>query len=421
VSIEEAFLLAQKVSSACDTQVKLIPAGLDNLYVPGEDVRKQTYDAFLAAETTSEDGKRKWRRGEKEFESLMRQLDDMGFRTGHVYHEPMLRADQKVNRINADIEYPPTASSMGYHDDENPQRESTDEGPLRLTLERQKDNVRTHWLGTPNAYTKQEIDEVGTQNPKKYTKWVAEIDPELKSSYVVKTENPNQFAPQGSNPRELQHKHKEIRKEYYTETIHAGPQSKILDGISWEEAERIKDAHVSGTTDTKVYFGSASKGIILRDHQHDATVYKTYYQPNPFESMSQEEIERYKNEISKDPENETEVTVNTHVSTDNDRRTQMVETKVEKTVEKNDAPEAVVTQIMTAVHPQKQYLETSLDDPPAAVSVNDDGPVSPARSTSSGELSPSKEVVDTPGTEGKKKKKFRIPSFSKKKDKKVVS
>jgi len=76
---------------------------------------------------------------------------------------------------------------------------------------------------------------------------------------------------------------------------------------------------------------------------------------------------------------------------------------------------------MTAVHPQKQYLETSLDDPPAAVSVNDDGPVSPARSTSSGELSPSKEVVDTPGTEGKKKKKFRIPSFSKKKDKKVVS
>jgi adducin len=325
----------------------------------------------------------------------MRQLDNMGYRTGHVYHEPLTRADQRTNRINAEIEYPPVASSFGYNDDERLQ------SPLRMTLERQKDQVRTHWLGTPNAYSKQEVEETGTHNPKKYTKWIAEKDPELKSSYIIKTENPNQFAPQGADPKELKQKHQEIRKEYYTDSIHAGPQSKILDGISWEEAERIKDAHVSGTTDTMIVVGAASKGIIQRDHQHNATVYKAFYQPNPFESMSQEEIDKYKKEISKEPEAETMVqTVTTHVSNNADGNTvKTVETKIEKSV----SAEPVVSQITTTVS-----------------SANGEDPVSPARSTSSGELSPSKEHIDTPGTDGKKKKKFRIPSFSKKKDKKTA-
>jgi len=394
-SIEEAFLIAQNVTAACDTQVKLIPVGLDNVVIPGEDVRKQTYDAYLITNAPGTDGKRKWRRGEKEFESLMRQLDNMGFRTGHVYHEPLTRSDQRTNRINADIECPPAATSSGYHDDERLG------SPLRQTLERQRDQVRTHWLGTPNAYTKQEIEETGTMQPKKYTKWIAEKDPELRASYAGKTENPNQFAPQGANSRELKNKHQEIRKEYYTDSIHAGPQSKILDGISWEEAERIKDAHVSGTTDTMIVVGAASKGIIQRDHQHNQQVYKSFYQPNPFETMSKEDIDRYQKEVSKDPQIETTVTtVTTHVTKDtNAESLKTTETKIAK----SESAEPVISQLTTTV-----------------ASVNGEDPVSPARSTSSGELSPSKEHIDTPGTDGKKKKKFRIPSFSKKKDKKTT-
>ncbi len=33
---------------------------------------------------------------------------------------------------------------------------------------------------------------------------------------------------------------RQIRKEYYEDYISAGPQSRILEGISWDEAQRIK-------------------------------------------------------------------------------------------------------------------------------------------------------------------------------------
>ncbi len=46
-----------------------------------------------------------------------------------------------------------------------------------------------------------------------------------------------------------------------------------------------------------IVVGAASKGIIQRDHQHNAVVYKTYYQPNPFDSMSEDEISKYKREV----------------------------------------------------------------------------------------------------------------------------
>ena len=43
--------------------------------------------------------------------------------------------------------------------------------------------------------------------------------------------------------------------------------------------------------------GAASKGIIQRDHQHNAVVYKTYYQPNPFGNMTEDDLNKYKQEV----------------------------------------------------------------------------------------------------------------------------
>ncbi len=54
---------------------------------------------------------------------------------------------------------------------------------------------------------------------------------------------------------------------------------------------------MSGTSDSVIVVGAASKGIIQRDHQHNAVVYKTYYAPNPFDNMSEEEIEKYKADV----------------------------------------------------------------------------------------------------------------------------
>merc|ERR1712014_208793 len=40
--------------------------------------------------------------------------------------------------------------------------------------------------------------------------------------------------------------------------------------------------------------GAASKGIIQRDYQHHATVFKSAYAKNPFDNVSADELEEYK-------------------------------------------------------------------------------------------------------------------------------
>ncbi len=42
--------------------------------------------------------------------------------------------------------------------------------PLKHYQDRHKKAFKQEWLTTPNAYKKEEIDEVGTPNPKKITK-----------------------------------------------------------------------------------------------------------------------------------------------------------------------------------------------------------------------------------------------------------
>ena len=56
---------------------------------------------------------------------------------------------------------------------------------------------------------------------------------------------------------------------------------------------------MSGTTDSMIVVGAASKGIIMRDHQTNVGSYRQYYTPNPFDNMSEDEIQRYKHDIEK--------------------------------------------------------------------------------------------------------------------------
>lgn len=48
------------------------------------------------------------------------------------------------------------------------------------------------------------------------------------------------------------------------------------------------------TGDQVIMVGTASKGIIQRGFQHNATVYKTPYAKNPFDYVSDQELEDYK-------------------------------------------------------------------------------------------------------------------------------
>ena len=51
----------------------------------------------------------------------------------------------------------------------------------------------------------------------------------------------------------------QIRKDYYTERNTAGPQSKILDGVTYEEANKMRDDHNPNTSDSVIVVGAASK------------------------------------------------------------------------------------------------------------------------------------------------------------------
>jgi len=82
-----------------------------------------------------------------------------------------------------------------------------------------------------------------------------------------------------------------------SDKISAGPQSQILDGSSWEDSQRMRDAHVSGTGEHLIVVGAASKGIIEREFQHNAQIYRQLYQPNPFASETDEDLEKYRREV----------------------------------------------------------------------------------------------------------------------------
>jgi adducin len=60
-----------------------------------------------------------------------------------------------------------------------------------------------------------------------------------------------------------------------------------------------QEATLSGTGDQVILVGAASKGIIQRDFQHHAVVYKTPYAKNPFDSVTNEEIEEYKQSVQR--------------------------------------------------------------------------------------------------------------------------
>lgn len=49
----------------------------------------------------------------------------------------------------------------------------------------------------------------------------------------------------------------------------------------------------------EIVYGAASKGIIKRDQQNNAVVYKTQYAAaNPFQQMDPCELEKYKKEVA---------------------------------------------------------------------------------------------------------------------------
>ncbi|CAF1361366.1 unnamed protein product [Adineta steineri] len=282
-TIEEAWKYAYNVINACEVQVRAAPMGIDQLYLPSSEQQKRISDV-LQGNLNEATGDKKWKIGELEFESLMRILDNAGFRTGYVYRQPLIRTIDKSTTFK-DVEVPPAASSAtSFVEQLHPEAYSPTRQAQRTT----------EWRNSPNAYLRQEVEETGTPNPKKVTKWVP--DTGLKHSTPIKIETKHQFAPSNVDSKELKTHQKQIKEDRFNEKVSAGYQSKLLDNAGWEDVSQMKDPH-QPSSEAVVVVGAASKGIIKRDQQNNAIVYKTYYAQNPFAHMDNYEIEKYKREV----------------------------------------------------------------------------------------------------------------------------
>ncbi|KRZ68124.1 Adducin-related protein 1 [Trichinella papuae] len=290
-TVAEAFHLAYNLVLACDIQVRAVRVGIDNLIFASEDAQQKVADLTKAGgggvnKQSESQTKINWKIGELEFEAWMRVLDNAGFRTGHIYRHPI--SSSRPPQQHSDIMTPPAASSRGLLDENE---SAAMEG--RMLQGRSDGNV---WLNSPNIYTRKELKETGTQDPKTYTKWVQEMN--TSSSNPVKISSPHQFAPIASNSKEFKEKRDMLKEARRVDTVSAGPQSKVLEPVTWQEIDKLKEAEVNAVEE-KVIIGAASKGIIERDFRHNAQIYQQLYQPNPFASETDEDIKAYLKEVEK--------------------------------------------------------------------------------------------------------------------------
>ncbi|XP_057370435.1 protein hu-li tai shao-like isoform X1 [Daphnia carinata] len=316
-TIEEAFSRACNTVLACEAQIRMMPVGLDNLIMISDEAKRRSQEVAKRANEFARAGRNnvqlagvegeqpeqeevkekprtrevKWRQGDMEFEAYMRMLDNSGYRSGYPYRVHSVRTE--LPRQKHDVEVPPAVSSFGYMIEED---ELYKNSPLRKLLDGRRTLDKNRWINSPNVYQKVEIVEQGSQDPKKITKWVPDGSP-THSSTPVKLEIAHQFVPMGTTSKEFKQKQKQIKENRRQGGISAGPQSHILEGVSWDEAQKLQDANTSGTGDHVVVVGAASKGIIQRDFQHHAMVYRTPYAKNPFDSVSDQEIEEYKRQV----------------------------------------------------------------------------------------------------------------------------
>jgi len=299
-TIEEACYYLFNVLAACEIQTKAMIGGLDNLIIPSAEIQKKLGEMNLAQnESLTVLENKKWKVGELEFEALMRCLDNAGYRTGYMYRQPIMRTIDR-NAIK-EVEIPPAVTSLSF-----------DHEYVRKLKEEKSKVIKGEWLNSPNVYAKTETEETGTQHPKKITKWIPENSPN-KTSTPIRIDNKNQFAPQGSDPKELKNHQKQIKQDRYEDKKTPGYQSRLLENLNQldeygnkidgdlggaNSKESLNDGHNAPANST-IIFGAASKGIIKRDQQNNAVVYKTYYAAaNPFQQMDPNDLEKYKKEIA---------------------------------------------------------------------------------------------------------------------------
>lgn len=105
-TVEEAFTRAYHTVLACEAQITMMSAGLENLVIVSEEAKQRSMEVVRRAQEMIEDGALKekegqvdtkkamqvrWNLGDLEFEAYMRMMDSAGYRTGYPYRLPSVK------------------------------------------------------------------------------------------------------------------------------------------------------------------------------------------------------------------------------------------------------------------------------------------------------------------------------------------
>ncbi|XP_076834432.1 adducin 3 (gamma) b isoform X1 [Brachyhypopomus gauderio] len=223
-TIEEAFHYAYHCKQACETQVSALSCagGVENLHMLDRECVRLP-PVHPGGEL--EDGQIRWSVGEAEFESLMRMLDSLGYRTGYAYRHPLLK--MKPTHHN-DVEIPATVTGIGQEEQEVfPWSSFT-------LLGQRRDRGKMRWLNSPNSYMKMDVQEnssSGSFSPRTRTVWMKSGESGSCMDTPIKIEDPNQFVPLNTNPTEVLEKRNKIREQNRVDLMTAGPKSQLLANI----------------------------------------------------------------------------------------------------------------------------------------------------------------------------------------------
>ncbi|XP_077593043.1 alpha-adducin isoform X3 [Stigmatopora nigra] len=297
-TVEEAFYYIHNLVNACEIQVRTLASagGPDNLVMldPGKYKSRPRVPEPTGDVSSSQP---KWLVGEQEFESLMRMLDNLGYRTGYPYRCPALRDKGKKY---SDVE---NVHSAGYSYGED--SDSGARSPMKHSFQRgQRD--KTRWLNAAGRPDEPGEDGPDGSSPKSKAKWTKEEG--MRQAAVA-----NQFIPLNTNPKEVLEMRNKIREQNLQDIKTAGPQSQVLCAGSVVERNFQQDAPLSDCTDTidgldasegsysparsirKGELVTASKAIIEKEYQPKVIVSKQG--PNPFNKFTDQELDEYRREV----------------------------------------------------------------------------------------------------------------------------
>uniref|UniRef100_A0A4W5PI55 Adducin 3 (gamma) b n=1 Tax=Hucho hucho TaxID=62062 RepID=A0A4W5PI55_9TELE len=268
-TIEEAFHYIYHSQQACEIQVSALrcSAGVENLVLLDRERLKPLTHGVAAAGVTV-DSEVKWKVGEAEFESLMRMLDNLGYRTGYAYHHPIVR--EKIRTKN-DVEIPATVYTVPLQDSDLGQR-----NPFNFLVQKQQ-RERARWLNSPNSYLKVNVPECslsGECSPRTKTMWMKSEETNNGTGTSIKIEDPNQFVPLNTNPTDVLEKRNRIRQQNTVDHMTPGPKSHLLASI---------------VVDT-----IPGPAFIIEDEEQMRSL-----PPNPFSELTEKVLEEYKSVVER--------------------------------------------------------------------------------------------------------------------------